>query len=374
MEELILWRKTLHAHPELSGMENKTKERIRRFFQEYQPDDLLLLGKTGIAIIFEGQRKGKTIMFRAEMDALPINEESEVEHSSKVHGVAHVCGHDGHMAILAGLGQKINSNRPEKGRVILLFQPSEETGQGAKEMISSPGFESIQPDFVFALHNIPGIERNTVIVRNNNFCAASKGITITLKGKTAHAAHPELAVSPVNAIGQIIRTVKKINANNSAFKQMAFATIIHIQLGEVAFGTTPGYAEIRMTLRSFDNEDMEKLTRTIEASIQEIAVRELLAHDISYSEVFPAVSNNEEAVESIVEAARENKLELMKMDQPFRWSEDFGFYTQKYKGGFFGLGAGIDQPALHHPDFDFPDEILAAGIAVFYSIYKKIAK
>ena len=374
MEALIQWRKTLHAHPELSGMEIKTSERIRRFFQEYAPDDVLLLGKTGVAIIFEGKDKGKTIMFRAELDALPIKEESKLEHRSKVPGVAHACGHDGHMAILAGLGQKIAGDRPEKGRAILLFQPSEETGQGAREMISSPGFESIQPDFVFALHNVPGFERNNVIVRKNNFCAASKGLTVTLKGKTAHAAHPELAISPVNAIGQIIREVQKINVTTTHFQQLAFATIIHIQLGEIAFGTTPGHAEIRMTLRSFENEDMEKLSSLIEAGIQGISVKELLTHDISYSEVFPAVSNNDEAVESIIEAARENSLKLVNMDQPFRWSEDFGFYTQKYSGGFFGLGAGLDQPALHHPDFDFPDEILAAGIAVFYSIYKKIAK
>jgi amidohydrolase len=374
MKELYQLRRSLHKYPELSGLEFETRKRIQHFFEAYQPDDVLKIGQTGIAFVFEGPQIGKTLMFRAELDALPINEENDLEHVSKVDGVAHVCGHDGHMTILAGLCQKIALDRPQSGRVILLFQPAEETGQGALEMVSSTAFESIEPDFVFALHNVPGFNRNEVLVRNKNFCAASKGLTVTLTGKTAHAAHPELALSPVNAIEQILSSIQKINSNSSVFQQLAFATIIHIQLGEVAFGTTPGYAEIRMTLRSFDNGDMEKLTSIIESSIRDIASQEKLVHEISYSEVFPAVSNSDEAVNYIIEAAKENCLELVKMDQPFRWSEDFGFFTQRYKGGFFGLGSGLDQPALHHPDFDFPDEILEAGIAIFYSIYRKILK
>jgi amidohydrolase len=355
-------------------MEYGTRDRIRAVLEPLEPDQVVELGETGIAFIFSGNRPGKTVLFRAELDALPILEEGRIAHRSKVDGVGHLCGHDGHMAILVGLAERIASLRPETGRAVLLFQPAEETGQGAREVLDSPGFQKIVPDYVFALHNIPGEPLHQVIVRRGSFCAASRGLTVILKGKTAHAAHPDEAISPANAIASLIREINVLNRSEDTFEETAFATIIHIRLGEIAFGTTPGYAEVRLTLRSFNDQDMMRLCRIVEGLVHTISRREKLKLEYQYSEIFPSVFNDDLAVGLIEDAARENGLSLRHREEPFRWSEDLGFFSQNYKCGFFGLGAGIKHAALHHPDYDFPDELIRTGVGLFNAIYQKMLR
>jgi len=311
-------------------------------------------------------------MFRAELDALPIAEQSNLSYSSVNDGVAHSCGHDGHMAIIAGLAQKIAARRPEKGRVVFLFQPAEEVEQGALDVINHPDFSKIKPDYIFALHNIPGVEKHKILVKEGSFSAASKGLTIKLIGRTSHAAEPENGINPADAISKIIKELHLLRSNKNPFKDLALLTIIHVQLGEIAFGTSPGYAEIRVTLRAFENKDMELLTAKTEQIIDEIASEENLKYELEYSEVFPATVNDKECVELLLESARENQLSIHEIEKPFKWSEDFGYYAEKYKAGFFGVGAGINQPALHNPDYNFPDEIIETGINIFFTIYMKV--
>lgn len=370
-KEIIALRHTLHQNPEVSNKEFKTSDRIAHFIKTLNPSEVISLSKTGLAFVFKGQKPGKTIMFRAELDALPISEKSSLVYSSINQNVAHACGHDGHMAILAGLAQRIAENPPMYGKVVLLFQPAEEVEQGAKDVIEDPAFKTIEPDFIYALHNIPGVEKHTIVLKNGSFSAASKGMTIKLFGKTSHAAEPENGISPANAISKIIQHLHELIGNKSQFKDLTLLTFIHIKLGEISFGTSPGYAEIRITLRSFENDDMELLTHHCENIINEISKTENLKCEISYSEVFPASVNNDECVGIAEQSAKQNNLETEYIEKPYKWSEDFGYYAQKYKACLFGLGSGLSQPPLHNPDFDFPDEIIETGINVFYSIYKK---
>lgn len=176
-EKLVRLRHELHANPELSGQENNTAKRLLDFLKTLNPDQILQnLGGNGIALVFKGKAPGKRVLFRADMDALPIQEKNELSYASKNTGVAHLCGHDGHSSILAGFALVLNKKRPEKGEVILLFQPAEETGKGALQVINDPQFESIKPDMAFALHNLPGFERHTIVLREQTFAAASVGI------------------------------------------------------------------------------------------------------------------------------------------------------------------------------------------------------
>lgn len=370
--EIIELRHKLHQNPEISNQEFKTSEKIVNFIKKFLPDEIINLSKTGKAFIFKGQKPGKTIMFRSELDALPIEEKSSLAYSSVNQNISHVCGHDGHMAILAGLAQKIALEPPEFGKVVLLFQPAEEVEQGAKDVIEDARFKEIEPDYIFALHNIPGIEKHTIVMKSGSFSAASKGMTIKLFGKTAHAAEPKNGISPANAISLIIKDLNDLVKNTILFNDLTLLTIIHIKLGEISFGTSPGYAEIRVTLRSFENEDMEVLTSYSENIIKGISKAENLGCEISYSEEFPASVNNDECVSYVEQSARQNNLEVENIEKPFKWSEDFGYYALHYKSCLFGLGAGIAQPPLHNPDYDFPDEIIETGINMFYSIYKKI--
>lgn len=372
IDEIIKLRHELHQHPEISNQEHGTAERIVRYFSALSPDQVISLGKTGKAFLFNGKEPGKTLMFRAELDALPIQEACCLPYASTNSGVGHLCGHDGHMAILAGLAKKIASDRPDKGRVIFLYQPAEEVEQGARDVVEDPNFKAIEPDYIFALHNIPGIHKQAIVLREGSFASASKGMTTKLFGKTSHAAEPENGISPATAISRIIHDLQELVDQKEHFRALTLLTIIHIRLGEISFGTTPGYAEIRCTLRAFENTDMDELTDQAMKIIREIASEEKLKTEIDFSEIFPATVNNAQCHQIIQDSANQLGLEIVQKDEPYKWSEDFAYFTQKYPGGMFGLGSGTEQPQLHNPNYDFPDDILETGIAMFYQIYKNI--
>lgn len=369
-KEITELRHQLHRYPEISNKEFRTSERITGYIRSLSPDEILEFSKTGKAFVFSGPVPGKTTMFRAELDALPITENSGVPHVSSNPGVSHACGHDGHMAILAGLARKIAGHRPKKGRAVLLFQPAEETEQGAREVVNDPRFREIEPDYIFALHNVPGFEMHKVLLKTGCFAAASQGWTVRLYGKTSHAAEPENGISPADAISRIIKHLHELRNNRRLFKDLTLLTIIHIVMGEISFGTSPGYGEIRITLRAFDDEDMKLLAQRTEIICSGIAKEEKLGCEISRGEVFPALINEPGCVKFVEQAAASAGPSVEYLDHPFRWSEDFAYFTQKYKGCLFGLGAGLNQPQLHNPDYDFPDELITTGINLFYNIYK----
>lgn len=368
--DIIELRHTLHKNPEVSNCEYNTAMRIDSFMKKLNPDDVISLGSTGKAYLFDSGNAGHTVIFRAELDAVYVDEESNSEYSSVNKGIAHSCGHDGHMAIIADLAKRISGYRPKTGRVLLLFQPAEEMEQGAFDVINDINFAPIKPDYIFALHNIPGYRKGMVIVKSGNFSAASKGMTLKLFGKTSHAAEPENGISPANAVADIIKQLHSLVENNDEFNDHVMLTVIHINMGEIAFGTSPGNADIMVTLRAFDNDDMKTLTRKVETIIYTIATSEKLDYSITYNEVFPATVNNNTCTDMVIKAAVENKISVLTPDKPFRWSEDFAYYTERFNGCLFGIGSGVDQPDLHNPDYDFPDDIIDNGADMFFNIYK----
>ena len=370
-QKIIALRRELHRYPELSNIENSTSERIINFIKEYNPDEIIRLGDTGVLFVFKGNENGKTLVFRCELDALPIKETTDVEYKSVNNHISHACGHDGHMAILAGLAQKISNDPPTKGKVILLFQPAEEVGQGALNILENSMFKSIHPDYIFALHNVPGFEKHRIVLKKGSFASGSKGMTVKLTGKTSHAAEPENGISPAIAISQIINKLHNLQENRALFSDFILLTIIHIQLGEKSFGTSPGYAELSITLRAFENEDMNLLTSSCEKIIMEISVSEKLRCEFSYEEVFPATVNNDQCVDIVEQSAQQLGLEVEYLKTPFKWSEDFGHFSERYNTCYFGLGSGTNQSQLHNPDFDFPDDIIETGTDLFHAIYRK---
>ncbi len=373
INSLYSLRHTLHMNAELSHREKKTSGILKDFVKSYNPDEIIDFD-FGFAIIWDSGKPGKTLMFRADIDALPISEQLGIEYISLNSGVMHACGHDGHSTIMAGLAVKISNNPPDTGKAVLLFQPAEETGEGAERVVTNSKFSRIEPDYVFGLHNIPGYPLHSILVKDNSFACASRGMTIKLIGKTSHAAEPENGVNPVFAIKELIDKFYALIAEKDTFSAFTNLTIIHIRLGEIAFGTSPGYAEVMATLRSETNDDMDLLVSNCENILQKVAKKEKLQFDISYSEIFPATINDKEASDMIRDASSELNLYITELKNAFRWSEDFSQYTSRFKGAFFGLGAGSDHPMLHNPDYDFPDEIIETGINTFYKIYTKLMK
>jgi len=370
LNTLIVFRKSLHQHPEVSGQEAKTAERVKEFFKDYAPDETLeKLGGHGLAFIYNGSEEGPTTMIRCELDGLPITEKNNFDHVSTIKGSFHGCGHDGHMAILAGVGMHLANNRPKKGKVALLFQPAEETGEGAEKVLKSKEFQNINPQYAFALHNLPGFVERQVVFKDGPFAAASKGMIINITGKTSHAAHPEDGNSPAVAMSKIIMALQKLPEEIEKFSLL---TVVHAQLGSVAFGTSPGEAVVMATLRAYEDDALDFLTENAERLANQITKESGLDINISYTESFAATVNNTEAYGIIKKASDNLALESKEIDTPFRWSEDFGHFSQVAKTTLVGLGAGINQPQLHEPTYDFPDEIMGTGISLFLETIKEI--
>lgn len=370
LTELVNLRHDLHQNPEIAGEESNTVERILRFIEKLKPDHIIQnLGGTGLAFIFKGKNPGPRLLFRAELDALPIQETGNPSYKSKTSGKAHLCGHDGHMTILCGLGEKLAAQRPAKGEVGLLFQPAEETGEGAQRILEDPKFEQIKPDFAFALHNLPGFPLHQVVVRKGTFAAGSIGLTISLIGKTSHAAHPDAGINPAQAIAQLIQTLPKLTGNLDSF---ALVTVIHAEIGSLAFGTSAGKGSLSLTIRAFDQQDLESLIGMITQKAKEIAVAEKLGCEFSFVESFAVSKNDPDAAHIAEGAMKELALAVVEKTEPFRWSEDFGLFSQSSPSYLFGLGAGENCPQLHEPTYDFPDELIETGVGIFDEIVRKV--
>lgn len=367
--QLTSLRRELHRQPELAGHEQQTARRISGYLSEYDPDEVITgLGGHGVAAVFDSGNDGPTVLIRAELDGLPIPDEIDSEYVSRTDGVGHKCGHDGHMVMVAGLAPLMQKERPTKGRVVLLFQPAEETGQGAREVIEDPQFQNIRPDYVFCLHNLPGFDKGKIIVRDNVFASASKGLIIRLEGATSHAAEPESGKTPALAVANLINGLTAVPQLFTRLARAAKVTIIHARVGEVAFGTSPGFGVVMATLRSHREEVMEKLTRGCLHLANSMAVTWDLKCSTEWVEEFPSTVNTPECVNHLREAAKALNYELHEAEAAFPWSEDFGNFTAIAPGAIFGLGSGADAPALHNPDYDFPDELIPKGLSMFASI------
>ena len=246
-EKIKSIRKELHKIAELSGDEIKTSQKIKHYLEEFNPDKIIEnIGGYGIAAVFGSSNKTK-IMLRAELDALPIQEVYEFNYKSIHPNVSHKCGHDGHMSILLACADYFSSQKVDK-QIILLFQPSEENGKGAKRASADPKFEEIKPDFILSFHNLPGYQKNLILLKENTFAAASVGMIIKLQGVSTHAAHPENGISPVIAVTKILQQILKLNDSNE-FEDFALATPIHTNIGERAFGTSHWNIDIKSKIK-----------------------------------------------------------------------------------------------------------------------------
>ncbi len=368
IEQLTGWRRDLHRHPELSGEEELTAKRVVAMIQATQPEKLLAgIGGHGVAAIYQGDTNGPSVLLRCELDGLPIDEVNpSLVHRSQVPGKGHLCGHDGHMATLAATARWLGRNRPARGRVILLFQPAEEDGSGAQKVIDDPRFSDIAPDYVFALHNYPGLPMGHAVIATGPMNCASRGMKIVLDGRTAHASQPEKGLSPAFALSDLISDLHALGqGDDAADPDFVLVTVTHAWLGEPTFGVSPGHAELRVTLRTQQDNAMTALIARAEQAVAKACANALLKHAITYHDVFHHCENDPEAVQMIKAALLAEDIPLATAELPKRGSEDFGRFGHHAKSAMFLLGSGIESPSLHNPNFDFPDELIVVGTRVF---------
>jgi amidohydrolase len=373
IKEIIELRKELHQNPELSGFEVNTAKRIKAFTKKQAPSSIIEnIGGAGLMVIYEFDKTGPTLLFRCELDALPIQEANDFAHRSKIEGVAHKCGHDGHMAIIAGLSFWLKNQDFKKGKVILLFQPAEETGKGAYQMLNDPKFKAIQPDYFFSLHNIPGMPLKSIIAVPNYFSATVQSFKIELTGKEAHAAQPENGINPALGIAAMVQGFASLNIADPFSENFAILTPIHIHLGQKSYGISAGEGELHYTIRTWSEENMMQLKQRIEQLIAQNCAEQKLKYKVDWFEYFPTTINHAHCNNLIKEVAKEKEFELIEKAYPFKFGEDFGWFSKNTKAGMFGLGSGLHSPALHHADYDFPDQIIETGMEMFKGIIEKI--
>lgn len=387
MKILESLRHKLFKYAELSGNEKETNKIINRFLEKTNPDiHLQNVGGYGIIAIYKGVEDGRNIMLRADIDGLNIplmstdNGQQTTDvfelsvvstkcQSSKLNAQSsHRCGHDGHATILCGLAMRLGKKRPAKGNVILLFQPAEETGEGAKAVINDPQFRDLKIDTVFALHNLPSYAKHQIVLKKDCFASASLGLKMIFDGKTSHASQPEKGNNPQIVVTTLLDAFQRKYENLKKDKHHTILTITRVVIGEETFGVTPGHAEIWMTLRSQDDKALQNLTESTIGLCEYISKEYRLNFSHSIHEDFAATMNSGDNTEIVRQAARDLKLSVNEIKEPFPWSEDFGRFGNICPICLFGLGCGLEHEPLHSPRYEFEDEIIDTGIDVFEKI------
>ncbi len=355
-------RHELHAHPELSGQEKWTKSRLMEFLNEHTHLEVFDRG-SWFYTLCRGRGEGK-IAFRADFDALPMEETCDVPYRSQCPGAAHKCGHDGHSAALALLGLTLEESGADRD-VYLIFQPAEEIGGGGEAcaaLLKEAGIGE-----VYAFHNMPGYPLHTVALREGTMNCASKGVTYRFRGTPTHASTPELGRNPAQAVARIVGALPGLTRRED-HRGLVMATVVQIDVGEPAFGISAYRGELLLTLRAQYQQELDDLSRQVEQLARQAAEVDGLTLTIEEQDVFPETSNHSTGVARVERAARALGLPVVEMAEPMRASEDFGWYLRQAEGAMFLLGDGEDHPPLHSADFDFPDALLETACKMFLNL------
>ncbi|WP_199613757.1 M20 metallopeptidase family protein [Paenibacillus alkalitolerans] len=360
LELVIQLRHELHQHPELSNREVWTKQRLMDFLKVNTKLRIVDKGLWFYAIYRAGEGK-KSIAFRADFDALPMEETIGIPHASRIPGVSHKCGHDGHSASLAGFALEIDQKGADKN-IFFLFQHAEETGDGAAQCASIIKEHNIEE--IFAYHNMSGMAFQSVNVIDGTAHCASKGMTIHMQGSPAHASQPEEGVNPSFAIAKIIDAIPElISPENN--KGMVLCTIVQVDIGERAFGLSASKGDLLLTIRAFYEEELEKLQKNLEALAQAQADKYDLKVTFSYNDIFPETVNWKESSDKIRQVCRAKGIQVVEMPKAFRGSEDFGHYLKLTKGAMCFIGNGENYPHVHTYEYDFRDDIIETAVELF---------
>jgi amidohydrolase len=359
----VTLRHELHQHPELACRETWTKGHLIAFLRRYSSLEIVDRGNWFYARYLAGTDR-PNLAFRADFDALPMDETIDLPYGSQFPGVAHKCGHDGHSASLAGFALEVDKHGADKN-VYFVFQHAEETVQGGMEC--APLMDEAGIDEVFAYHNTPGLPVHSIAVIDGTASCGSTGMIIHFTGVPAHASQPEDGRNPCFAIAEIIGGIPALT-DPARYRGLVLCTIIGINAGKEAFGMSASDGRLMLTIRGQFDEELEDLKRNIEDKAREQAVRYGLEYEISLRDSVPAMVNHKESAGRIRRAAKRLGLTVLEGDRPTRGSEDFAWYTKRTRGAIFGLGAGEDRSPIHTVQFDFNDAIIPTAVDLYRAL------
>ena len=361
-ELAVALRHELHRHPEVSNNEVWTKAYLMDFLCNNTKLEVVDRGAWFYAV-YRASSGAEKIAFRADFDALPIDETISLPYGSQIPGVSHKCGHDGHSASLAAFALEVDELGCEN-TIYFIFQHAEETGEGAKQCVALVEEEGI--DEVFGFHNEPGYPLGEVIVNSGSFQCASKGMSLYFKGVPSHASDPGVGRNPSLAIARIICALPSLYRAED-YRGLVLCTVIHVEIGSPAFGTSASSGVLRVTLRGQYEEEMNCLQSRLDMLAYGLASEYGLEYHNEFCDYFPETSNHLSSVEKVRKACAKLGIKTHEFPHVKRGSEDFGYFTKATSGAYFDIGAGNITP--HHTvTFDFPDEIIKTAVDVFYEL------
>jgi hippurate hydrolase len=371
-EGLSLFRRDLHAHPELGFEEHRTAALVAERLRSYGVDELHTgIGRTGVVGVIRGRGAStRAIGLRADMDALQMTEESEFAHRSTRPGLMHGCGHDGHTTILLGAAQYLAQTRRFDGTVVLIFQPGEEGFAGAKAMIDDGLFERFPVDEVFALHNWPALEPGRFGLNPGPMMAAADRVEITISGKGGHGAHPHRSIDPVVVAAHIVTAAQSIVARNVGPLEAAVVSLCSIQSGHPgAYSVIPREARLVGTARSFSTEVQDMLEQRLTELSESTAKAFGAEAKVVYERTYPATINNPAQTRFAGDVAAElvGEDNVVRNLEPSMGAEDFSFMLRVKPGCYvrLGQGGGASGCFLHNTRYDFNDAVIPLGSAFF---------
>lgn len=359
IQRITALRQALHQIPERSDQEKQTLETLLSCLRA--ETTLELHPKEGwFYALHREPNATQTIAVRADMDAI------ENSHGILFHG----CGHDGHSAILAGLGLALEGACWGKN-VCLVFQPGEETGTGGARVCRELLAE-LRPDAILGFHNIPGKPLGTVLVRENTFACASMGLLLQIQGQQSHAAYPEQGRNPAFLLSELVLRLPTMIASitHNRPERLLMATVVQLKVGERNFGVSAGTGELSLTLRAYRQEDMEALEREILQLTGRECEKTGMTFRVQRQDVFPDTVNPPAFCTRVTELLRKAAIPTQTLAEPMRWSEDFGWYLQKLPGMYLGLGAGEAHCGLHTDGYEFPDTLLEPAVETLLTLVR----
>ncbi|WP_370276623.1 M20 aminoacylase family protein [Roseovarius indicus] len=361
-DEITAWRRDIHENPEILFETHRTSALVAEKLEAFGCDEVVTgLGRTGVVGIIKGQKadSGKVIGLRADMDALPIHEQTGVEYASKTPGAMHACGHDGHTAMLLGAARYLAETRNFNGTVAVIFQPAEEGGGGGKEMCDDGMMERFGIQEVYGMHNWPGVPMGQFAIRPGAFFAATDKIEILVEGKGGHAAKPHETVDPSVMAAHLLTAIQSIASRNADPTEQLVVSVTSMETSSHTFNVIPSSVKMIGTVRTLSGEMRDLAEARLQALCDSIGPAFGGKITLNYERNYPVMVNHPDQTEFAAQVARSVSGQCD--DAPrVMGGEDFAFMLEARPGAYILVGNG-DTAAVHHPEYNFNDEAIPAG-------------
>ena len=371
-DDITAWRRDLHENPEILFETHRTSATVAKKLRSFGCDEVVEgIGRTGVVGVIKGKEtgSGKVIGLRADMDALPIHEQTGLDYASKTDGAMHACGHDGHTAMLLGAAQYLAETRNFDGTVVVIFQPAEEGGGGGREMCEDGMMDRFGIQEVYGMHNWPGMPTGSFGIRPGSFFAATDQFDITFEGRGGHAAKPHETVDTTVMAAQAVLALQTITSRNADPVEQIVVSVTAFETSSKAFNVIPQRVQMKGTVRTMSADMRSLAEKRINEICNGIAGTFGGTADVTYHRGYPVMVNHEEQTEFAADVARSISGDCVEAPLVMG-GEDFAFMLEERPGAYILVGNG-DTAAVHHPEYNFNDEAIPAGCSWWAGIVEQ---